>query len=399
MAEPIPPNKQLSELAYRSPVITGRALTPNLEQLEDSNLAGELFGPDAIMAMAGPSSPDGWPVSPSHTCGAYSNGTVLTLRQTSLTAARIITPDWRSDETRQGCPACYHRRVLRYCNQIATEQESGLLWELKVDEGEYKRQAATWRGRRRNAQTETKKIQRAYITGQINYSDADEAIAAAAKKGDVRYCPFPQAHNQYIIIHNQEKDGGELLTCGRAELYERVKAIANTPENKRLTPSEGWGGCYQGAKGDGRIRQERKATGAKDETGPCVQLWTKRGLPEVAKPFNEQLKPKQKSFKVDMNPFDAYHLLSGFELYERHTNRLGVTALLEMFAPLPDENITFKDKENQDNTFVLKRDILAGESGQGGNKNGFSSSDTPLFPKALQHQAVAYSPGGRHVAF
>ena len=202
MAEPIPPNKQLSELAYRSPVITGRALTPNLEQLEDSNLAGELFGPDAIMAMAGPSSPDGWPVSPSHTCGAYSNGTVLTLRQTSLTAARIITPDWRSDETRQGCPACYHRRVLRYCNQIATEQESGLLWELKVDEGEYKRQAATWRGRRRNAQTETKKIQRAYITGQINYSDADEAIAAAAKKGDVRYCPFPQAHNQYIIIHN-----------------------------------------------------------------------------------------------------------------------------------------------------------------------------------------------------
>ena len=367
MAEPIPPNKQLSELAYRSPVITGRALTPNLEQLEDSNLAGELFGPDAIMAMAGPSSPDGWPVAPSHTCGAYGNGTVITLRETSLTAARIITPAWRSNEARQGCPACYHRRVLRYCNQIITEQESGPLWSLQLGAGEYKRQAAAWR--KRNT------------------------------RGDnARYCPFPQPDNQYIIIHNQEKDGGEPVTGGRAELYELVKAIANTPENKRLTPSEGWGGCYQGAKGDGRVRQERKATGEKGETGPCVQLWTKRGLPEVAKPFNEQLKPKQKSFKVDMNPFDAYHLLSGFELHERHTNRLGVAALLEMFAPLNDEDVTFKDKGIQDNTFVLKRDILAGDSGQGGKVTPPAPHDTPLFPKALQHKAASYSPGGRNVA-
>ena len=374
MAEPIPPNKQLSELAYRSPVITGRALTPNLEQLEDSNLAGELFGPDAIMAMAGPSSPDGWPVAPSHTCGAYGNGTVITLRETSLTAARIITPAWRSNEARQGCPACYHRRVLRYCNQIITEQESGPLWSLQLGAGEYKRQAAAWR--KRNT------------------------------RGDnARYCPFPQPDNQYIIIHNQEKDGGEPIPSGRAELYELVKAMSNTPENKRISPSNGWGGQWQGARGDGRVKQEKqtaKASGSGAAANDvCVQLWTKRSLKEIAARLGAELERRQHSIKVDMNPFDAYHCLADCELHERHTNRLGVTALLEMFAgvePDADENVTPNAHSKELNTMSLKRDILAGDSGQGGEKSGAAVADTPLFPKALQHRAVSYSPGGRHAS-
>ena len=69
-----------------------------------------------------------------------------------------------------------------------------------------------------------------------------------------------------------------------------------------------------------------------------------------------------------------------------------------MFAPLNDEDVTFKDKGIQDNTFVLKRDILAGDSGQGGKVTPPAPHDTPLFPKALQHKAASYSPGGRNVA-
>ena len=375
MAEPIPPNKQLSELAYRSPVITGRALTPNLEQLEDSNLAGELFGPDAIMAMAGPSSPDGWPVSPSHTCGAEKGvGTIITIRQSHTTAAKMITPAWRDNEARQGCPACYHRRVLRYCNQIATEQESGPLWSLQLDEGEYKRRAAAWR--KRNT------------------------------RGDnARYCPFPLADNQYTIIHNQEKDGGELLPSGRAELYELVKAIAKTPDTRRISPSNGWGGEWQGAKGDGRVKQEKKTVKASgsDAAGPgvCVQLWTKKSLKDIAARLGAELERRQNSVKVDINPFDAYHCLADCELHERHTNRLGITALLEQFAgvsPDADENVTDKAHSKELNTMFVKRDILAGDSGQGGKVTPPAPHDTPLFPKALQHKAASYSPGGRNVA-
>lgn len=104
---------------------------------------------------------------------------------------------------------------------------------------------------------------------------------------------------------------------------------------------------------------------------------------------------------MDINPFDAYHSLSDCELHERHTNRLGLTALLEQFAgvsPDADENVTDKAHSKELNTMSVKRDILAGESGQGGKVIEFPLTDTPLFPKALQHRAVSYSPGGRHVA-
>lgn len=191
---------------------------------------------------------DGFPPSPAHTCGAYGAGTVLTLRETSLTVAKMITPDWRSNEARQGCPGCYHRRVLRYCNQIVAEQESGPLWSLQLDTDEYKRRATAWRGRRHSA-------------GR-----------------DVRYCSFPLADSQYIIVHNQKKDGGEPVPGVRAELYEFIKAIANTPAERKVKGSMGWGGNWQGARGDGRVRvaEDRGAPNKMLFQGPLVGMGEKR---------------------------------------------------------------------------------------------------------------------------
>lgn len=357
-----PPTKTLAELPYRSPVSTGRALTPDLDQLDTNDLPGDLW-PGAVMSAPGELTPDGWPVSPTHTCGASDNtGTVITIRETYTTATKMITPAWRDNEARQGCPACYHRRVMRYCRQIEVEQGEGQLWSLKLSPEDYKRQAATWRKR-------------------------------ASRDGEnVRYCPFPQETREYIVIHNQAKEGGDNLPTIPQELYQMVYNLAKTPENKRVSPSNGWGGQWQGARGDGRAKQEtkkRKASGetGADATGPCVQLWTNRSLKEIAQRLGAEIERRQRSIKVDVNPFDAYHRLADCELHERHTNRLGVTALLEMFAPLQPENVTPNAHSNTKDSMSLKRDIL-GEQGQEGkiitpSPSPQAMQNTPLFPKAL----------------
>lgn len=171
-----------------------------------------------------------WPKEPGHTCqGKEEGGAVITIRAQETAISPIIVPSWRDSETRPGCRGCQHKRTKREARKVLFELGKRPLWGLYYDPADFNRFAARTRQRRRA-----------------------QSIAGA-------YAAYPLTNGRFYVIHDQESEGGQPIGDDRTEVFNLLKPVVNdTPDDKRISTSGGWGGNWQGTKGDGRARQAKR---------------------------------------------------------------------------------------------------------------------------------------------
>ena len=193
--------------------------------------------------------PRNYPTYPTHTC--RSTLTVASIYADVVRIQRVTQRHWRggvcpiTGHTHGRCEACYHDRVKRHTEQI--------LWELEGGEGLYRQLSA-------------------------NGKQTVEKYRKRTERGTaVGYVSFPDAMGGAFIISNQP-DGGEKLTADCAEIFQLIYKYADTPTGRRVSSSNGWGGMWQGSKGDGR-RKLAKKNGVEDD-GVC-QYWTHPNLSKI----------------------------------------------------------------------------------------------------------------------
>ena len=147
---------------------------------------------------------------------------------------------------------------------------------------------------------------------------------------DAAYMTLPLPENGYIVIHTMSKEGGQQLTTNeRGAVFRLLHMPANaTPDSQRASSSKGWGGPFQGTKGDGRPKY---AAEQNQPAGESVQLWTTATVSDVAAALDVKLKKQQKAFRVKQAALEVYETLAraGIVLHSRKTNRTGLEAFLE----------------------------------------------------------------------
>lgn len=270
--------------------------TRRLELPDNPELAAALFGPVAEAIERRPRlpirpkprraapdvEPDGigtgeWPAPPRHSCeGATAVGTVLTSRPERTAATRIYNPNWHD------CEGCRYERAKRMSRQILTEiHQTGPLCAQIMTEGDYKRWAARMRQYRRR------------------------------KGATVNYRALPQGDGWTFVIATAGSLAGALLPTDRAELLPIVLEACNTPEGHHYSGSHGFGGNWQGTRGDGRAiaadRAEAVATGTplselraeKRRNGQgAVQYWTDASLEEVGAAVGMGVKKNTETIRI-----------------------------------------------------------------------------------------------------
>ena len=125
-------------------------------------------------------------------------------------------------------PTCSaHNAIIRKCNQILVEAEEQRLYLLETNTQDAKRIKDRWK-----------------------------------RRPSVRYFSIPQALGRVVMVHSEEKEGGNELGAmcneyGKAELYALVKGwVDNKPEAARAGMSSGWGKHY---KFTSRVSEEGRA--------------------------------------------------------------------------------------------------------------------------------------------
>ena len=280
-------------------------------------LARQVFGETAVMVMPELDLGTGlWPTKPKHRHGGKtSEGAVVTIRDNKTQISRMTTPRWRETENKPACPACYYERVQRNAKQILSEaQRHPLYFGSLPDKPSYERYTARTRQRRKNGKP-------------------------------AKYRAFPQADGSYFIITNCDIDkeigNKNVITADhdKTELFNLLFNLCQTPDGQRIASSEGWGGNWQGTKGDGRVKEAKRRG---EKVGDCVQLWTGSSLEDVAKALGIELDAKN-SISIRVDALTAYQSLTdaNIVLYERKTNRSGLDAFLEFLGI--EENSRLED--------------------------------------------------------
>lgn len=244
-----------------------------------------------------------WPKKPPHRGHASSAGTVVTIRERETAVSKLITPNWRSTEDRPGCPACKYERAHRQARQVLVElyRQDGQLWMVEIPTEEDFRRFADRLRKRRERGT------------------------------DAVYRAYPQPGGACVVVHNQEQEGGRLLTNHRGEIFDTLHDVANaTPDGRLISSSAGWGGPWQGTRGDGRVKQAAKEG---RDISPCVQLWTNSTIEETARALGVDVH-LDTSAVVALAAEHSYGRLvaAGIQLRERRTNRSGLSAFLEFLG-------------------------------------------------------------------
>jgi hypothetical protein len=302
------------------------------------------FWPDSEPVMVLPEPGSGqWPKKPVHTCATSGDtATVITIRENQTMAAPMNTPEWRSDERRPGCQACYYDRVKRQAEQVLFEINR--LGELRYtelqDALQHLRFAANARQRR-------------------------------ARHGiDAAYRAYPQEDGRVFVIAQVELlPAGQVVPTDRTRLFYLLHGWAQTPEDKRISSSGGWGGPWQGTRGDGRVSYAKQKG---EEVGPAVQLWTSTHIIGVAKALDVEMSPHDKKFTVTRSATDVYEALTaaGVQMHERKTNRSGLDAFLETF-------VTDNSQANQNGSMRVIRDTLAAAPSEDAENGRLPSTSEP----------------------
>jgi hypothetical protein len=298
------------------------------DYLLEDDLADSLFGESgtAVVTTTPPAIvetvtiPRNYPTYPTHTC--RSTVRVATIWADSLPIQSVTERHWRggvsknTGESYGRCEACYHQRVVRLTQQAIWEIERGerLYWQLSAN---VKQSTAKYRKRRERGTA-------------------------------VGYVALPDAKGGALIISNQS-DGGELLTADCAEIYKLIYKHADTPEGRRESPTDGWGGEWQGSKGDGRRKKARKEGTAVEDNG-VRQYWTRASISSIADKMEAAGVPlSRRGNRLELFVFapTAEKLLSSMGgWYEKGGAK-----------PLVVENVTHKG-HIQNPTMSLMRDIV-----------------------------------------
>lgn len=260
------------------------------QQMTAGELAGD-FWPERETVMTLPAQPyftgELPPPEQGHTCKssakaiADGDGVVIVKKTAKLWRARMIGGLYMSR-----CETCYHERVWRLCNQVIQEAEL------------YPSNDVPLRVVTLSSQKQLTKVKNKARQWRVR----DEI--------DFRYAAFPQAGGGVVLIHNlPDKLEGDPLPHDKGELYAMMRQWADVPEGKRTQKSNGWGGKFQGNKGDGR----KRAGAAEEEKA-------------VLKPV-ERIELEISSFgKLAMHLDQAY----GIKLRGRGRYDLGIVDLVDL---------------------------------------------------------------------
>ena len=230
--------------------------------------------------------------------------TTLTKRQdagrtTEWTSVCPMTKDWRVDA------AAYGKRVQRLVSQLREEQQDGATFHAMTLD------AAGWEVLR-------------------------ERWKKRAQRGEpVRWAKLPQEDGAVVVIHDchqDEDDGSPALASDAAELRRFVFPLLRTPEGAKVTTSPALGGCYQGARGDGRRRQAQREGATVEVVGQFVTSGA-GGVVRAAQLLNIELSKGLRG-RRELNHEDAVIALleAGFQLLPRHVHQAGLAALLAAFV-------------------------------------------------------------------
>ncbi len=230
-------------------------------------------------------------------------------RTTEWTSVCPMTKDWRVDA------AAYGKRVQRLVNQLREEQEDGAtFYASSVDVDGWERLRGRW----------DKRTQRG---GE-----------------PVRWAKLPQEGGAVIVFHDCHQDAGDgavALSSDAAELRAFVFPLLRTPEGQKTATSAGFGGCYQGARGDGRRHQAKRDGATVELVGQFVTSGA-GGLARAARVLGIELSKRLRG-RRELDHEDAVVVLleAGFQLLPRHVHQAGLAALLNAFvlaAEPPDED-------------------------------------------------------------
>lgn len=238
--------------------------------------------------------------------------TTLTKRQdagqtTEWTSICPMTQDWRVDA------AAYGKRVQRLVNQLREEQQDGAtFYRLALD-------AAGWEVLR-------------------------ERWKKRAQRGgeSVRWAKLPQEDGAVIVFHDCHQDAGDAaeLPSDAAELRRFIFPLLRTPEGAKVATSAGFGGCYQGARGDGRRRQAQREGATVEVVGQFVTSGA-GGLARAARVLDIELSKRLRGRRqLDHEDAVLRLLEAGFQLAPRHVHQSGLMPLLAAFvlAEPPEED-------------------------------------------------------------
>jgi len=253
--------------------------------------------------------------------------TTLTKRQdagrtTEWTSVCPMTKDWRVDA------AAYGKRVQRLVSQLREEQQDGATFHaMTLDAAGWEVLRERWKKR-------------------------------AQRGGEpVRWAKLPQADGAVVVIHDchqDEGDGSPALPSDAAELRRFVFPLLRTPEGAKVTTSPALGGCYQGARGDGRRRQAQRDGATVEVVGQFVTSGA-GGLARAAQVLDIELSKRLRG-RRELDHEDAVLRLleAGFQLLPRHVHQAGLAGLLAAFVlaeePPADEGdlSPVKHKEEDD---------------------------------------------------
>lgn len=226
-----------------------------------------------------------------------------TSRTTEWTSLCPMTKDWRVDA------AAYAKRVDRLVNQLREEQQDGATFHAMT------LNAAGWEVLR-------------------------ERWKKRAQRGGepVRWAKLPQEDGAVIVFHDCHQLAGDAteLPSDAAELRAFVFPLLRTPEGTKTATSGGFGGCYQGARGDGRRRQAQREGATVEVVGQFVTSG-EGGLARAARVLGIELSKGLRG-RRELNHEDAVIALleAGFQLAPRHVHQVGLAALLAAFVLAAD---------------------------------------------------------------
>ena len=260
--------------------------TRRLELPDNPDLAAALFGHVAEDLELDGVGVGNWPGMPQHTCAAAEAvGTVITFRGNRTSAARMFNPTWRT------CPACRHLRAQRIGRQtLLTIGAHGPMTYAIMPAADFRKWTAAQR-------------QRLHRGGDMTH-----------------YRAMPQEGGDVFIVATGAPIGAA-VPVDRAALHTLMSDHCVTPDGKNCSSSGGYGGRWQGLRGDGQnLKEERQEATARAQRvgeyraqlkeerqrrGQAVQRWTDSSLETVGAALGASVRPGRDRLSVQVDEENA----------------------------------------------------------------------------------------------
>ena len=256
-----------------------------------------------------------WPNKPHHTCktdnaAGDASGLAIYWHNGKVSASSMNAPSWRGDEDHPACRGCQYDRAKRISLQVLWELTKRPLWALEMNQGEYR-----------------------LFTQNTRQNRKRKGIAGA-------YTALPLEDDNYFVIHDQESIGGERVINDKTAVYNLLRHAAvstpvipqaegETPKYKRVSSSGGFGGNYQGTRGDGRIKQARRNG---EEVGEAFRVWTPEAKAALAA-LDIDTKRNQKTYSKKITARDMCLKLAanGISLRSKAADLEGLYKFISQF--------------------------------------------------------------------